>query len=68
MEQFIIDAKVKDGYLSLTNLPFKEDTEVKVILIPKIKFAELSFLKVRELTSSIKGNISDDIIKERNDE
>lgn len=68
MNQYVIDAKIKDGYLSLKDLPFKEETEVKVIVIPKINFTELFFLKVRELTKSIKGNISDDIISEREEE
>jgi hypothetical protein len=65
MNQYVIDAKIKDGYLSIGNLPFKEETDVKVIVIPKINFKELSFAKIRELTKSIKGNISDDIISER---
>ncbi|NCS87678.1 MAG: hypothetical protein AUK34_03400 [Ignavibacteria bacterium CG2_30_36_16] len=68
MNQYVIDARIKDGYLSLKDLPFKEETEVKVIVIPKINFRELSFLKVRELTKSIMGNISDDIISEREEE
>jgi hypothetical protein len=68
MNQYVIDARIKDGYLSLKDLPFKEETEVKVIVIPKIIFRKLSFLKVRELTKSIKGNISDDIISEREEE
>ena len=65
MNQYVIDARIKDGYLSISNLPFKEETDVKVIVIPKVIFNELSFLKIRELTKSIKGNISDDIISER---
>ena len=65
MEQYIVDARIKNGYLSLSNLPFKEETEVKVIVMPKVKFNELSFLKIRDLTKSIKENISDEIISER---
>ncbi|MGD8778850.1 MAG: hypothetical protein PVH88_07790 [Ignavibacteria bacterium] len=68
MNQYIIDTKIKDGYLSLDNLPFDEETDVKVILIPKVNFQELSFRKVRELTKSIEGNISEDIISERDEE
>lgn len=68
MNQYIIDAKIKDGYLSIGNLPFKEETDVKVIVIPKVNFRELSFLKIRELTKSVKGNISKDIISEREEE
>lgn len=68
MNQYVVDARIKDGYLSIGNLPFEEETDVKVIVIPKVNFSELSFLKVRELTKSIKGNISDDIISEREEE
>jgi hypothetical protein len=68
MNQYVIDARIKDGYLSIKDLPFKEETDVKVIVIPKINFKELSFLKIRELTKSIKGNISDDISSEREEE
>lgn len=68
MNQYVIDTKIKDGFLSLKNLPFKEDIEVKVIVIPKINFEELSFSKVRKLTSAIKDNMSDEIVSERKEE
>ena len=68
MNQYVIDARIKDGYLSIKDLPFKEETDVKVIVIPKINFRELSFLRIRELTKSINGNISDDISSEREEE
>lgn len=68
MNQYVIDTRIKNGYLSLKDLPFKEDIEVKVIVIPKINFEELSFSKVRELTKSIKENIADEIISEREEE
>ena len=68
MNQYVIDARIKDGYLSIKDLPFKEETDVKVIVIPKISFKELSFLRIRELTKSIKGNISNDISSEREEE
>lgn len=68
MNQYVVDAIIKDGYLSIKDLPFKEQTDVKVIVIPKINFRELSFLRIRELTKSIKGNISDDVSSEREEE
>ena len=68
MNQYVIDARIKDGYLSIKDLPFKEETDVKVIVIPKINFRELSFLRIRELTKSISDNISDDISSEREKE
>ncbi|MCF8316582.1 MAG: hypothetical protein K9I71_10675 [Ignavibacteriales bacterium] len=68
MEQYILDARIKNGYLSIGDLPFKEETDVKVIVMPKVKFNDLSFLKVRDLTKSIKDNISDEISTEREEE
>lgn len=68
MNQYIIDARIKDGNLTIGNLPFKEETDVKVIVIPKTNFKELSYIKIRELTKSIEENISDNIISEREEE
>jgi len=68
MNQYIIDARIKNGYLSIGNLPFKDETDVKVIVMPKVNLNELSFLKIRELTKTIKENLSDSIISEREEE
>ena len=68
MNQYIINARIKDGYLSIKDLPFKEETDVKVIIILKINFREISFLRIRELTKSISENMSDDISSEQEEE
>jgi hypothetical protein len=68
MNQYVIDTRIKNGYLSIKNLPFKEETDVKVIVMPKVNFGELSFQKIRKLTKSIKKNISDEIVSEREEE
>jgi hypothetical protein len=47
------------------NLPFADDTAVKVIVIPKINLEKMSFAKIQSLTQSIHGNLSEDIIRER---
>ncbi|MBU0559329.1 MAG: hypothetical protein KJ799_11190 [Bacteroidetes bacterium] len=65
MNQYIVDAHVKNGYLTIDKLPINEEMDVKVIVIPKVIFEDLSFLKVRKLTKSIAGNISDDINSDR---
>ncbi|MBU2505824.1 MAG: hypothetical protein KJ799_03760 [Bacteroidetes bacterium] len=65
MNQYIVDAHVKNGYLTIDKLPINEEMDVKVIVIPKVKFDDLSFVKVRKLTNSIAGNISDDINSDR---
>lgn len=66
MNQYVVDTKIKDGYLTLQNLPFAKDADVKVIVIQKIDYEKLSFNKVRELTKSIKSSLSDDVIEQRN--
>ena len=68
MNQYVINARIKDGYLSIKDLPFKEETDVKVIVILKINFREISFLRIRELTKSISENMSDDISSEQEEE
>jgi len=68
MSQYIIDTYIKNGNIVLNNLPFSENTNVKVIVIPKVDLSKFSFEKVQELTKGISGNLSDDIIRERNGE
>ncbi len=65
MNQYIVDAHIKNGCLSIDKLPITEEMDVKVIVIPKVKYEDLSFMKVRKLTKSIKGNISKDINSDR---
>ena len=43
------------------------DVVQKVIVIPKADLSKMSFLKVRQMTKHIKGNLSDEIISERNE-
>ncbi len=65
MNQFITDTRIIKGHLELSNIPFSSDLDVKVIVIPKVKLERMSFEKVQQLTKSIKGNLSDDVIGER---
>lgn len=66
MNQFVVEARIEGGRLELFNLPFSEATEVKVFVIPKADLAKMSFLQVQKLTSSIKGNLSDSVKRDRN--
>jgi hypothetical protein len=66
MSQFVIETRVKKGHLVLKDIPFSDDTELKVILIPKFDVSKASFQKARKLSKRIQGNLSDDIIDERN--
>jgi len=65
MRQFAIETRVKQGRLQLDDIPFADDTAVKVIVIPKIDLEKMSFAKIQSLTQSIPGNLSEDIIRDR---
>ncbi len=67
MKQIVVDTRVTSGHLKLKNIPFDDDTEVKVIIIPKAKLSRMSFRNSQRFTKSIKGNLSDDIISERSE-
>jgi len=67
MSQYAIDTYLKNGHLELDNIPFPDDIEVKVCIIPKVKLSEMSFNEIRQITKSIKGNLSDDIDLERDE-
>lgn len=65
MTQFIAESSIKNGRIILNKIPLKENTKVKIVLIPKVDLPAMSFSKSRKLTKGIKGNLSDDIIAER---
>lgn len=67
MSQFIVETRVKSGHIEVDNIPFSDETDVRIIVIPKVDLTKMSFPKIRNLTKSIKGNISDDIEAERNE-
>lgn len=66
MPQFVMETRIKKGHLELNNVPFSDETEVKIIVIPKVNLTRMSFPEIRKLTESIRGNLSDDIETERN--
>jgi hypothetical protein len=65
MTQIIAETSIKNGRIILNKIPLKENTKVKIVLIPKVDLSTMTFAKVRKLTKGIKGNLSDDIIAER---
>ncbi len=67
MRQNVYDAKISKGCLELNNLPFADEQEVKVMIMPKFTWDEEAINEIRRLTSSIKGNLSDDISAERDE-
>lgn len=64
MTQFIAESSIKNGRIILNKIPLKENTKVKIVLIPKVDLPSMSFIKSRKLTKGIKGYLSDDIIAE----
>lgn len=66
MNQFVAETKIRRGSLKLENVPMSDNTEVKVIVIPKFDLKKTSFRKARKLARGIKGNLADDIVAERN--
>ena len=65
MAQFVVETSIKHGQLALDKIPFKDNTSVKVVLIPKVELSQMSFEKAQESTRKIKGNLYNDISKER---
>jgi hypothetical protein len=65
MSRFVAETSIKNGALTLRKVPFKDNTTVKVVLIPKADLSKMSLIKARKLAKSIKGSLSDDIIVER---
>ena len=65
MNSYSIDTQIKNGHLELNNVPFSNDIDVRVLIIPKVNLSKMSFNKILKTTKLIKGNISDDINKAR---
>lgn len=65
MSQIILNTRVINGHLKLQDIPLDNNTEVQVIVIPKLDLSKMSFQKSQRLTKSIKGNLSEDVISER---
>ena len=61
MNQYVTDTRVSNGHLELRNVPIKDNTEVRVIVIPKANLSKMAFRRAQQLTKSIPGNLSDDI-------
>lgn len=67
MSQFVVETRISKGYITLQNIPLEDNTEVKVIVIPKANLSKMSFRRSQSLTRTITGNLSDDVIAERRD-
>ena len=67
MTPYAIDTHLSNGHLELNNIPFPDNIEVRVYVVPKVKLSDMSYKKIRTLTKPIKGNISDYVDKERDE-
>ena len=65
MSQLVIDGKVQKGHIKLDNIPLPDNAEVMIYIIPKLKLENLDLEKVLEMTRTIHGNLSDDIVRDR---
>jgi len=64
-EHLVIETRICKGGILLQNLPLKEDTPVKVVIIPRTNLRRLSFRQTRALLQEIPGNLSEDVAEER---
>jgi hypothetical protein len=67
MSQFVTEASIRNGHLELNNIPFTDNIEVKVIVIPKADLTKMSFPDIWNVTKPIQGSLSADISQERDE-
>ncbi len=67
MRQYVADSHIRNGRLELENVPFSDDVEIRIFVVPKVRLTEMSFTRIRELSKSVKGKLSDDIDRERDE-
>ena len=66
MPQIVVEGRIKNGSLKLEGLPLEDETQVQVVVIPKIRLDAMSFLEAQELSRNLEGSLSDDVVRERN--
>lgn len=67
-QNLTLETQVQHNSITLHNLPLKDNTTVKVIIIPQTNLKRLSFQQARILLQDIEGELSDDIQQERTEE
>lgn len=65
MAQVFGEAVVEHGAVTLRELPFGDQTRVRVVVIPKADTKKMAFTRVRALTVGIRGNLADAIALDR---
>ncbi len=67
MRQCVAETSVTNGHVELNNIPCANNMHVKVIVIPKAELSQMSFPQVWEKTQAIKGNLANDVSRERDE-
>ncbi len=67
MSQVTIDTYIKQGQLHLDNLPFQDDTKVRVVVIPTLDLdvEKRWFAQIQALTQASGDSWSEDLIREK---
>lgn len=72
MSTYTQQVHVHDGRITLENLPFAEDTQLTVLLIPTslpvFQPNITGWMEARRLTASISGSLAEDVIHDREEE
>jgi len=65
MSQFMTETTIHKGCLELHDLPLQDNLDVTVIVIPKVDLTKMSFPEIWTVTESFRGNLADEVSKER---
>ena len=65
MSQYVAETSIINGHLELHNIPFANNMQVKVVVIPNAELSRMSFPKIWEPIRAIQGNLADDVTQER---
>ena len=65
MSQYVTDTRVKKGQLAISGVPFEDDQDVRVIVIPRADLQKMAYRHAQELTQSIPGEVADDVVADR---
>ncbi len=65
MNKYVTDTRVKQGNVAISGVPFDDDQDVRVIVIPRANLQKMAYREVQELTKSLSGELADDVRAER---
>ena len=65
MKKYVTDTRVKHGNMAISGVPFEDEQNVRVIVIPRTDLQKMAYREVQELTKSLPGEPADDVRAER---